>query len=91
MLWIIAQTRPSPDQAGVLEAAKSATWELFVALMVLVAVTVVVMLVLRRHHRRALSALRQRKKPTQLDDLWFQNPIERTRQKKDKTPPPAGR
>ena len=87
MFWMIAQTRPTPEQVRAMEAL---TRELLVALLVLVVVVVVVMLLLRKHYRNALRTLRQPEKPTHMEDLWFENPIERKGRDKDKTPPPAG-
>lgn len=74
----IAQTSTSgPLTPEARQEVKSTAWELFIALLALVIVTVVVMLVMRKHHRAALRTLRMRRKATEMEDLWFENPIER--------------
>ena len=82
---IVAQASPP---GGITPEARrelsSATWELFIALMVLIVVVVVVMLLLRRNHMAALRNLRSRRRATEMEDLWFENPIERRGAK----PPP---
>ena len=86
LLWLTLAQASSPGGITPEERQElsSATWELFIALMVLIVVVVVVMLVMRRHHMGAVRNLRTRRKATEMEDLWFENPIERRGEK----PPP---
>ena len=87
LIRIVAQASspPAPLSPEQSEALKSATSGLFVALIVLIVIVVVVMLLLRRHHFTAIRSLRTRHTATELEDLWFENPIERRGEK----PPPG--
>ena len=91
LVWqTLAQTATQKALTPEKRAALQALTHHFVILILLLTVVLVLLIVvLRRHYVRALKSLRAPRKPTEVEDLWFENPIERGGEEAAPSPPPS--
>jgi len=80
------QKAVTPEKQAALQAL---THHFVILILLLAAVLVLLILVLRRHYVRALKSLRAPRKPTEVEDLWFENPIERGGKEPATSSPPS--